>query len=497
MYKKFLKIILLLVFLALLTFAGIIIYLSNLEPNEFKSDIESFFSKYTGLKLEIIGDLEVNMDDDVFVQIGAINVYDSLGILIEMDSMNASMPFSIPRDSLTLNFVEFFNPVYHFRSQGIIAFKTAVSSSNSFLSPTKIKLDSFSIHNGHLVLTGTDNVIVNAKGVSTKNGRLTLDLSKKVLEGLHIQASCLINETDVLFINPKMMITEFEMKLGVLTFQNSLKNEQNTSVEFTLDLNPELILYQFEGAYEHVPIKTLYESWQPDYDFVKGYYSAKYNFRFTIPDTFNLAYVSGDFKFSSSDATIMGVELDKMIRSFKRTQNFSLKDLGSVVLLGPWGLALSKGGDYAQLAASVNNDSSEIERVYCHVTIDSGIVDFQDVAFRTTKNRIALSGRIDAVNNIYRRFSYAIIDDEGCPEIREEFNGSFKQDDSNGMDNVKVLFGPVTNLFKGSSKIIKNEGCSNSYNGTVEAPSKKSGLFHLNKDSKKEKESKKKNRKKN
>ena len=213
-------------------------------------------------------------------------------------------------------------------------------------------------------------------------------------------------------------------------------------------------------------------------DWVKGKYNGSYDVKFKLADsTIDLASMSGTVQLESENTRLYGISLDKMVKSFKRTQKFSFKDLGSVMVFGPWGLALSKGGDYAELARASQKDSTLIEYLHCQVSIDTGMLEFQDLAFRTRKNRIALMGSIDFLNSSYHRFSYALIDKEGCSVIREEYNGPFEQASSEGISNFAILMGPVTNLFQSTgSRVLRND-CERVYSGVVKAPEKKKGFF--------------------
>ena len=144
-----------------------------------------------------------------------------------------------------------------------------------------------------------------------------------------------------------------------------------------------------------------------------------------------------------------------------------------MLLIGPWGLALSKGSDYAELALLSENDSSLIELLYCQVAIDSGKVHFEDLAFRTPKNRVVLAGNIDFNAETYDHFSYALVDKNGCAIIREEFDGPFEKSMNKNLNYAKLLMSPLTNLLSGTSSMIVDKECEWTYNGMVKAPLKK------------------------
>ena len=90
------------------------------------------------------------------------------------------------------------------------------------------------------------------------------------------------------------------------------------------------------------------------------------------------------------DLIFYGLDLDNVLKKLERSQNFTLVDVGAVLLTGPVGLAVTKGSDLAVLIATNPGDSSEIPRLVSNWNIEDGKIYLDDVAFRTTqKNRIA------------------------------------------------------------------------------------------------------------
>jgi len=457
--------------------AVLIVYLSTIDIDDYKEQIEESFLENTGLTLKINGTIDFDFDEDFHLNAGHIAIYDSQGILFEIDTMNIVTEFRWPKDSIVIHRLSIKNPTYHFRTKGI-SVQEVTSSRSSFLtfSLQKIIIDNIAVQNGVFILTNEmDSGVVAVSGIQTENGYLYLDIEKPILEGLFISAETKVREANAFAFNKEHLGCEFEMKDGFLKFSTTIYDRSKDKHLITLNLNPDFVEYSFQGEIRQEKIKSIYAHLDvPTEDFFTGKFDADYNLKFSIPDdSLDMKSISGNIKLVSENSILKGVSLDKLIKNFMRSQNFSMKDLGSVMLLGPWGLALSKGGDYAEMAIAASKDSTNIELLHFAFSVDSGLFRFDDVAFRTSKYRVALSGEIDVVNQSYKSFAYAVLDEEGCSKIREEFNGPFEESSNKGNSNMKMLLGPVTNLFKGSSSIIKDKDCANQYKGVVANPEKK------------------------
>jgi len=128
--------------------------------------------------------------------------------------------------------------------------------------------------------------------------------------------------------------------------------------------------------------------------------------------------LKGRAAFRSEHITINSLNIDGLIADYNRTQNFSLIDLGALVIAGPFAPLVTKGVDFSRLAVfgRMGNGKSEIRRVVSDWTIVDGIAQTKDVAFTTPKNAVAFRGDFDFVNGRYVHFFVATVDQQGCPK---------------------------------------------------------------------------------
>ena len=168
------------------------------------------------------------------------------------------------------------------------------------------------------------------------------------------------------------------------------------------------------------------------------------------------------------DMLLQSVDLDKILQNFKRSQGFNLADVGAFFLAGPVGVVATKGSDFAQIANITPGDQTHITRFLSHLQINGGIVEARDVAFATTKNRIALKGKADLALMRIENVTAAAVDKKGCSLISQSVSGDFKEPQWGKVNVVGTLLGAVTNVLK----LVTGDNCRPFYTGSVPHPIK-------------------------
>ncbi len=120
---------------------------------------------------------------------------------------------------------------------------------------------------------------------------------------------------------------------------------------------------------------------------------------------------------------LYGIDLDEVIKKFKRSQNFNLVDLGAVMFAGPAGFALTKGGNYASMLVTNYGDTSHVTEIVSDWEFETGSIFLRDVAFASEESRVAAKGWLDFQQDSLD-ISFAVIDKKGCNLIR---TGSLRQ----------------------------------------------------------------------
>ena len=174
---------------------------------------------------------------------------------------------------------------------------------------------------------------------------------------------------------------------------------------------------------------------------------------------------NGYINLYGSDLELKGLNLDNVIRKLNRTQNFSLADIGAIVVAGPAGLLVTKGSDLTSLLMINTKDSTNIKKLVSEWDIDDGELVLSDVAFSTQANRIAARGNYSLVTDSLN-IVVAVVDDDGKIKLHQTIYGIGSDPQMSAIKPLRSLLKPVENLFV---KMLMIDG-DIFYVGKVEAP---------------------------
>jgi len=156
--------------------------------------------------------------------------------------------------------------------------------------------------------------------------------------------------------------------------------------------------------------------------------------------------LNGSIYIEGRDLLLYGLDVDKVLKRIERSQNFTLIDVGAVLLAGPVGLAVTKGSDLAVLIASNPGEVSNIPKLVSNWDIQNGKLIMNDVAFATNKNRIAANGFVDIVEEKLD-ITIAVLNKDGSSKISQNVQGSLENPQFGEIKVLQSLLAPVTNLF--------------------------------------------------
>ena len=179
--------------------------------------------------------------------------------------------------------------------------------------------------------------------------------------------------------------------------------------------------------------------------------------------------MNGEIALLGKNLMFNGSDLDKEFARFESSQNFSLVDAGAFFFVGPLGLAATKGYDFAGIFRG-SGGRSEIRKVVSNWKFERGMAQAQDVAMATNQNRIALSGRLDFVNEQFDDMTMALVDAKGCATVRQKIRGSFQKPVVEKPNILKSIAGPALKLLKKGRDLFPGGKCEVFYAGSVTPP---------------------------
>lgn len=179
--------------------------------------------------------------------------------------------------------------------------------------------------------------------------------------------------------------------------------------------------------------------------------------------------MAGQVSLRGRNLILKGRDLDQEFARFESSQTFNLVDVGAFFFAGPVGLAVTKGYNFASILQG-SQGRSEIRTLVSDWKVERGVALSRDVAIATNKNRVALQGGLDFVNERFDDVTVALIDDKGCIRAQQTIRGAFRNPVVENPSTLKALTGPVARLLKQVGRLFPGGECEVFYAGSVAAP---------------------------
>ena len=180
--------------------------------------------------------------------------------------------------------------------------------------------------------------------------------------------------------------------------------------------------------------------------------------------------LSGRVSLSGENIVLHGVDIDDLISSLQRSRRFNLVDVGAFFLAGPLGPVLNRGYRFADLYKDSQGGEGVIAKLVSVWKVGDGVAEAVDVAMATKKNRMAMKGGLNFIDNRFEDTVVAVLDDHGCAVLTQKVHGSFSSPEISTINILRSLTRPVTNLVKSALKLFDRGPCDVFYSGSVASP---------------------------
>jgi hypothetical protein len=178
--------------------------------------------------------------------------------------------------------------------------------------------------------------------------------------------------------------------------------------------------------------------------------------------------LKGNVNISGDSLLFRGVDLDDLLRKYKRSQKFNLADVSAFMMAGPIGAAVTKGADFTSLIAAdfKPEHATFVSKAIANWKIDQGILATDDVAFSSRSNRLAFEGSLDFVKDSIPGFTVYVVDKKGCSLMQQNVSGKFDELQMGKLKIAKTLLGSVINLVNS----LVGGKCEAVYTGSIAHP---------------------------
>ncbi|MBN2032102.1 MAG: AsmA family protein [Deltaproteobacteria bacterium] len=180
--------------------------------------------------------------------------------------------------------------------------------------------------------------------------------------------------------------------------------------------------------------------------------------------------LNGNLSLNGENLMLYNMDIDALITKYERSQNFNLVDVGAILIAGPFGPVLTKSYHFASLYEESQGGKGIITNLVSIWKVQNGIAEARDVAFASKKQRIAMKGGLNFINERFVNITVAALDKRGCAVYSEKVKGSFRNPQIEKENIFKSIAGPILNPLEDAWNFIQGEECVVFYSGSVAHP---------------------------
>jgi uncharacterized protein involved in outer membrane biogenesis len=180
--------------------------------------------------------------------------------------------------------------------------------------------------------------------------------------------------------------------------------------------------------------------------------------------------LNGNLSLNGEDLMLYNIDIDALIMKYERSQNFNLVDVGAFFLAGPFGPVLTKIYNFTSLYKESQGGKGIIRKLVSDWKVKNGIAEARDVALASKKQRIALKGGLDIINERFVDATIAALDKRGCAVYSEKVRGSFHKPQIEKKSIFTSIAGSISNPLEDAWKFIQGKKCTVFYSGSVAQP---------------------------
>ena len=180
--------------------------------------------------------------------------------------------------------------------------------------------------------------------------------------------------------------------------------------------------------------------------------------------------LNGNLSLNGENLMLYNIDIDALIMKYERSQNFNLVDVGAFFLAGPFGPVLTKSYNFTRLYEESQGGEGIIRKLVSVWKVRNGIAEARDVALASKKQRIAMKGGLNFINERFVDVTLAALDKRGCIVYSEKVHGSFHKPQIEKESIFTSIAGSVSNPLEDAWKFIQGKECTVFYSGSVAQP---------------------------
>jgi AsmA protein len=180
--------------------------------------------------------------------------------------------------------------------------------------------------------------------------------------------------------------------------------------------------------------------------------------------------LSGDLSLNGENLMLYNIDIDVLVAKYEQSQNFNLVDLAAFLLAGPVGPVLTKSYNFGRLYEASQGGKGVVRKLVSVWKVENGIAEARDVALASKKQRIAMTGGLNFINERFEDVTVAALDERGCAVYSEKVHGPFRASQIEKESIFASMAGSVMNPLKVGWEFLQGEECTVFYAGSVWHP---------------------------
>jgi AsmA protein len=167
---------------------------------------------------------------------------------------------------------------------------------------------------------------------------------------------------------------------------------------------------------------------------------------------------------------LYNIDIDAFVMKYERSQNFNLVDVAAFLLTGPIGPVLTKSYNFGRLYEASQGGKGVVRKLVSIWKVKNGMAEARDVALASKKQRIAMTGGLNFINERFVDVTVAVLDKQGCAVYSEKVYGPFREPQIEKESVFESIGGSVLNPLKNAWKYLQGKECTAFYSGSVAQP---------------------------
>ena len=180
--------------------------------------------------------------------------------------------------------------------------------------------------------------------------------------------------------------------------------------------------------------------------------------------------LNGNLSLYGENLVLYNIDIDALVMKYKRSQNFNLADVGAFLIAGPFGPLLTKSFNFMSLYEESLGGKGIIRKIVSVWKVKNGIAEALDVALASKKQRIAMKGGLNFINERFVNVTLAALDKRGCTVYIEKVHGPFSKPQIEKESVFTSIAGSVSNPLEDAWTFIQGKKCTVFYSGSVAHP---------------------------